>query len=156
VVDKNEIEAFLFKEARLIDEYRYDDWESLWTDDGNYWVPANGDSNDTHKKVSIINDNRARIRSRIVRLKSDVAHSQDPKSRIVRLISNIEFTEQADDEILVYSSFFLAESRPHRDSTWIGRTEHRLVRKDGGLQMKQKKVMLVNNNKELPSLGFLL
>ena len=28
------IAQFLYREARLLDERRYDDWQSLWTDDG--------------------------------------------------------------------------------------------------------------------------
>ena len=33
------IAQFLYREARLLDERRYDDWQSLWTDDGMYWMP---------------------------------------------------------------------------------------------------------------------
>ncbi len=28
--------------ARLQDEHQYQAWEKLWTEDGVYWVPANG------------------------------------------------------------------------------------------------------------------
>ena len=34
------VEAFLYKESRLADESRYDEWEALWEDDAVYWVPA--------------------------------------------------------------------------------------------------------------------
>ena len=30
---------FVVREARLLDERRYDEWLDLWTDDGIYWVP---------------------------------------------------------------------------------------------------------------------
>src|SRR5690348_16543912 len=36
------VTAFLYKEARFQDEHQYEAWEALWTDDGVYWVPANG------------------------------------------------------------------------------------------------------------------
>ena len=32
------IAQFLYREARLLDERRYDDWQSLWTPDGMYWI----------------------------------------------------------------------------------------------------------------------
>ena len=50
------VQAFIFKEARLQDEHQYEAWEALWTDDGVYWVPANGDSidhNPTLKRASL-------------------------------------------------------------------------------------------------------
>ncbi|MGH7343256.1 MAG: nuclear transport factor 2 family protein, partial [Candidatus Rokuibacteriota bacterium] len=43
VISLEEIGQFLYREARLADEGEYDAWEALWTDDGVYWVPANGD-----------------------------------------------------------------------------------------------------------------
>lgn len=156
MIEKSEVEAFIFKEARLADEYYYDEWENLWTEDGNYWVPANGDDYDTHRKVSIINDNRERIRTRVKRMKSNVAHSQEPKSRLVRVISNIEVAALDEEEAVVSSTFYLAEARPYRETIWAGRTTHRLVREDGKLKMRQKKVMLANNGNALVTLGFLI
>ena len=35
-----EVEAFLYREARLADEFQLDEWEALLTDDFHYWVPA--------------------------------------------------------------------------------------------------------------------
>jgi 3-phenylpropionate/cinnamic acid dioxygenase small subunit len=31
--------AFVVREARLLDDKRYEEWNGLWTDDGIYWVP---------------------------------------------------------------------------------------------------------------------
>ena len=59
------VTAFIYKEARLQDEHAYEAWEALWTDDGVYWVPANGDNIDPEKEMSIIYDNRSRISLRI-------------------------------------------------------------------------------------------
>ena len=44
------VTAFVYKEARLQDEHAYEAWESLWTDDGVYWVPANGADIDPERK----------------------------------------------------------------------------------------------------------
>ena len=48
-------------EARFQDEHQYEAWEALWTDDGIYWVPANGADIDPNRKMSIIDHNRSRI-----------------------------------------------------------------------------------------------
>ena len=63
-LDRTQIEEFLFLEARLQDEHRYDEWEALWEDDALYWVPMKDDA-DPERSVSYIYDNRARLASRI-------------------------------------------------------------------------------------------
>ena len=37
--ERAEIEAFIFREARLADESDYAAWEALVTEDMHYWVP---------------------------------------------------------------------------------------------------------------------
>ena len=36
---KQQIEAFLYHEAELLDERRYEDWLALLADDVRYWMP---------------------------------------------------------------------------------------------------------------------
>src|SRR6266700_708521 len=88
------VAAFLYKEARFQDEHRYEAWEALWTDDGVYWVPANGADIDPEKEMSIIYDNRSRISLRIKQLLTGKRHTQTPQSRLRRLVSNIELLDQ--------------------------------------------------------------
>ena len=38
---KDELEAFVLAEARLLDERRFSDWLALFAEDGVYWVPTN-------------------------------------------------------------------------------------------------------------------
>ena len=45
-IDRHQIETFLYREARLMDEHAYDEWLALWTDDALYWVPCNRDDSD--------------------------------------------------------------------------------------------------------------
>ena len=51
-----EVEAFVYLEGGLQDRHEYDAWEALWTDDGVYWIPANGDDIDPEREMSIIYD----------------------------------------------------------------------------------------------------
>ena len=147
-------EAFVLREALLADENRYDDWEALWTDDGVYWVPLGDGDYDPTLRTSIIHDDRNRIGQRIERLKSGDAHVQYPPSRLRRLVSNFE-VEIDGEEVVVYSNFICVEAR-NGIETWAGRTVHRLRREGDGLRMALKKVLLVNNDHELPALGFLI
>ena len=88
------VTAFIYNEARLQDEHDYEAWEALWTDDGVYWVPANGDDIDPEKEMSIIYDNRSRISLRIKQLLTGKRHTQTPQSRLRRIVSNIELLDE--------------------------------------------------------------
>ena len=154
--NREQIEAFLYREARLIDEHRYDEWLSLWTDEAIYWVPCNEDDTDPERQVSIIYDDRVRLGERVARLQSGAAWAQDPRSRMRRVISNIEIEEGGKSEVSVASNFILAELRRHVQNLWAGRTIHKLRLANGDFKITYKKVMLVNNDEEIPALVFLV
>lgn len=156
VVDRQEIEQFIYREAMLQDEHRYDEWESLWAPDGIYWVPANGDDIDPRSQVSIIYDNRTRLAGRIRQLKSGRRHAQRPPSRMRRVISNLEFDETPDALVRVHANFILTEIRNDRRTVWCGRTRYELRPESNGFRMVLKKVMLVDNDQPIPNLGFLI
>jgi len=151
-----EIEQFLFREARLADEGDYDAWESLWTEDGVYWIPANGDDIDPNTQMSIVFDNRSRIALRVRQLKHDKRHSQNPRSRLRRLLANIEVMATDDGgDVVVGANFIVYESRERGTTIWGGRNEYRLRQVDGQWRMARKKVMLVDNDRPLATLAFL-
>jgi 3-phenylpropionate/cinnamic acid dioxygenase small subunit len=153
------VEQFIYREARLADEHDYDGWEALWTDDALYWVPARavgGEDPDPTRHVSILFDNRSRISTRIKQLKTGKRHAQTPQSNLRRIVSNIELLGQDDDDLLVGANFLVAESRERGTTLWAGRYEYRLRRTDDGLKMAGKKVMLVDNDRPLYTLAFLI
>jgi benzoate/toluate 1,2-dioxygenase subunit beta len=152
-----DVSQFLFLEARLADESRYDEWEALWTDDAVYWVPANGASPDPTTSMSIIFDNRSRIATRIRQLKTGTRYSQSPPSSLRRLVSNVEVLGRDDaGDVLVGSNFVVYESRDRGLRLWAGRAEHRLRRTADGWRMAAKKVVLVDNDRALDTLSFLI
>jgi benzoate/toluate 1,2-dioxygenase subunit beta len=154
-----EVEQFVYREARLVDELRYDEWESLWTDDGVYWVPANGDGIDPEREMSIVFDNRARIATRIKQLKTGKRHAQTPPSRMRRLVSNVELIEAEggrDGDIGVGANFLVYESRERGVRIWGGRSRYTLRRTEEGLRMARKTVLLVDNDRPLPTMAFVI
>lgn len=152
-----DVSQFLYREARLQDEHRYDDWEALWTDDGIYWVPAAGATGgDPETNMSIIYDNRSRIALRIRQFHTGKRYSQIPLSRLVRLVSNIEIIEQNGDEVRVGTSAIVYESSMRGEVLWPSRNEYLLRRIDGEWRMALKKVVLANNDKALLTMAFLI
>ncbi len=155
-VDYRRVESFLYREARLMDENAYDEWLSLWADDALYWVPCNVDDPDPNLQVSAVYDDRRRLEERIVRLRDGPAYAQDPKSRMRRVISNIEIEESAGGEITIYSNFVLAELRRGQQDVFAGRAIHKLRRDGDSFKIAFKKVLLVNNDEPIENLTFLV
>jgi 3-phenylpropionate/cinnamic acid dioxygenase small subunit len=150
------VEAFIFKEARLQDEHQYEAWEALWTDDAVYWVPANGDNIDPEQEMSIIYDNRSRIALRVKQLLTGKHFTQTPQSRLRRLVSNIEIMDDTGPDIVVGCNSMIFESSLRDDTVWVARNEYKLRDVGGALRMAYKKVTLVNNEKALYTLSFLI
>lgn len=154
VLEQHRIEQFLFREARLIDERRFAEWEELWDDDGIYWVPANGDSTDPERDVSLVYDNRSRLHSRVERYAGGKAFSQHPPPRTAHIVANVLIEADGDHQRVVHSTVQVAESRPGYRINWVGRTTHHLIERDGELRIAFKKVVLVDNDQELTTIDF--
>ena len=149
------VEQFLLREASLMDNHKYEEWFNLWTEELLYWVPCNSEDIDPVRQVSIIYERRLDLEMRISRLSGRHAHAQSPKSRIQRIISNIEILPDADS-LIVTSSFVLGETRMKEEVILFGRSEHTLLPQGDGFLMSRKKVVLLNNDKELPNIVYLL
>jgi benzoate/toluate 1,2-dioxygenase beta subunit len=156
VFDRQQVEQFLYYEAQLMDEHRYDEWLALWSDDALYWVPAGRDNIDPKREISLIYDDRVRLETRIARLRSGFAHAQAPRSRMRRVVSNIVIEEAENGEIVAQSNFMLAELRRGKQDLFAGRTMHRLRPHNGSFKLVTKKVLLVNNDEAIDNLTFLI
>ncbi len=152
----DEVTQFIVREARLQDEHRYAEWEALWTDDGVYWIPANGDGGDPETEMSIIYDNRSRIALRVKQLETGRRYSQTPRSRLRRIVSNIEVLERDGAHLRAAANAMVFESHLRGDTIWASRNEYKLRREGDALRMAAKKVVLVNNDTALYSMAFLI
>jgi 3-phenylpropionate/cinnamic acid dioxygenase small subunit len=151
------VAAFLYREARLIDEHRYQEWLGLWENDNTlYWVPCNSDDIDPRHHVSIIYDDHDRLMQRVERLLSGSVMAQQPVPKMRRVVSNIEPEREAPELIAVRSNFILATARAGRQELWAGQALHRLSQRDGALRIVSKKVLLNNSDQEIPLLQFLI
>lgn len=150
------VEQFLYREARLQDERLYSDWEKLWTDDGLYWVPANSADIDPELEMSIIYDNRSRISLRVNQFYTGKRFAAKPASALRRVVSNVEILGDDGVEIRVASNAVIYESALRQETVWGCRNEYKLRRVDGRLKMAYKKVVLVNCDKAVGNLTFLI
>jgi len=154
-----EVEAFLYREARLADEFQLDEWEALLTDDFHYWVPAGRIVGEPSEQLSYLNDNRTRVATRIRQLKTGKRLSQLPFSPMRRIISNIEVSDLGDDEISTKANFVIYEIAAQSTGelrVWPGHAQYRLRRVDGTLLMSAKWIELVTAEIGQRNLTFLI
>jgi benzoate/toluate 1,2-dioxygenase beta subunit len=132
----------------------------LWTDDALYWVPAGNDDAHPLEQMSVIYDNRNRISTRLKQLRTGRRYAQAPPSNLRRSISNVELLggrpAATGTDLEVGANFLVLESRARGNHLWGGRVTYRLRRVDGALRMSYKKVVLVDRDKPIPTLGFLI
>ena len=152
-----ELEEFLYFEAELADAHQFDAWSALWTTELRYWVPCNSDNIDPQRQVSLIFDDRPRLEERLFRLKTKHAHSQNPRSRLSRVVSNVRLHDFDPEKGGVISSRFnLSEVRLDRLTVWAGRQHHVLERHADGWRIREKHVFLVNNDSPMGNLTFVI
>lgn len=153
---RSDAETFLFHEARLLDAHDYEAWLALWTEDAEYWIPADGEAVDPRTRVSLVFDNRARLGLRVKQLQTGHRYAQLPRSRTQHYVSNVD-VEPRGASVLIRSSYLVIETRFGEMHLWPGRAEHELVLDHAtGPRMRRKTVVLVNNDLPITTMAFLV
>ena len=161
-----EVEQFLFKEARLLDERRFREWLALFTDDLRYWMIGRsnryprsskaiaaldpGRRNDEEKEnlLAVLDESKQTLAARVARLETGMAWAEDPPSRTRHLIANIEVDPEdgASSALAVYSNFIVYRSRSETEQDFYVGARRDLIRRiEGGLKIASRKITLDQN-----------
>ena len=138
---RDELQAFVLREARLLDERRFEAWLELFADDGVYWVPTRPDQSSPQEELSLFYETRALLAMRVARLERPDMHAQAPASRTVHHVSAIELT----GDLELRSSLIMGEWRAGESRWFGGRVVHRLRRDPQGLRIVLKRVDLIDS-----------
>lgn len=132
------VQQFLFREARLLDERRFDEWLELLEADLFYFMPilqnryrheAAGEST-RYGDLAIFEDDKESLVNRVKRLATGQAWAEAPPSRTRHYVANVEVepTERAD-EVLARSAILVYRSHLERDEEWFAGRREDLLRK---------------------------
>ncbi|MDM9653248.1 aromatic-ring-hydroxylating dioxygenase subunit beta [Pseudomonas wenzhouensis] len=155
LVDRRRIEDFIYMETRLLDERRFEEWQELFDEDAIYWVPTQLDQKSGLTDVSIFYDDKDLMRTRVERLSHPRIHVDDPKTRAVRLINNMEVSPAeagAAYDIRVQAVLCAIVYWQRKQYVYGGRCEYQLRDRDSQLSIYHKRVNLVNCDGLLPPL----
>lgn len=155
MASERELIDFVVREARLLDEKRYAEWNALFTDDAIYWVPLLPDQPEGLDHTSHLYEDKLLRELRIERLKSPRAFSQQPPTRSLHLLQTPTVEPAAPgraDEHLLRTVFHYTESQGDELNSFVGVCWHRIVIAAGGaLRIRQKRVDLINSDAALPA-----
>lgn len=156
------VQSFLYKEARLLDDKMFDEWLSLFTDDGEYILPI---KEGPAPEPAIIRDSRFRIEERVYRLTHTLVHSQNPRSRTQHDVTNIEILgDRNAKELEVACNQSIHEIRPGSyfqpglatQRSFHVRCRFRLLPHDESWKIRLKHCELLNREFPIHNLTFII
>jgi 3-phenylpropionate/cinnamic acid dioxygenase small subunit len=141
-----ELIDFVYAEARLLDEQRFDAWLELFAEDAHYWMPLAPGQQDARLHTSLLYEDKLLLRVRIERLAGARTFSQQPRSRSHHLLQqpSIEHADRDAGRYTLRTAFHYVETRLDSQTLFAGWATHELVAQQGALRIQLKRVDLVN------------
>jgi 3-phenylpropionate/cinnamic acid dioxygenase small subunit len=143
---KMEFAEFLYREARMLDDHKLDEWLALFTEDTEYIVPLREQVQGDVEPAGhpIIRDDKQMLMARVRKDNTGISHVEIPRSMTTHLVSNVTVDEGSNaGEYTVRSNFVVRQARKLRDEAWwVGRRTDTLRRVDGAWKIARREVML--------------
>jgi 3-phenylpropionate/cinnamic acid dioxygenase small subunit len=159
-----EIEQFLYREARLLDERRFEAWLELFTDDVRYWMPvrttryprrsraiavldpARQDEGELARdhELGIFDESKETLSRRVARLDTGMAWAEDPPSRTRHIVTNVEVEPgPTESEITVHSNFLVYRTRGETEQDfYVGGRRDTLRQVGGSWKIARRTIVL--------------
>lgn len=148
------VAQFLYREARLLDSEQWQAWLSLMTEDIHYWMPSIENRRRADKagaygpgRGAYFDDNHLDLSRRVSRFMQPSAWAEDPPTRHIHVINNIEaYTAEVTDHLLVHSTFVNYRSRGESDNDLLlGRRVDILREVDGDFRIARRKIVITQS-----------
>jgi 3-phenylpropionate/cinnamic acid dioxygenase small subunit len=154
---KQEVEDFLYREADLLDERRYEEWLDLFTEDAHYWMPLRRNvPRDTPEReftrpgadANWFDEGKDTLRRRVRQILTGIHWAEEPPSRICHIISNVQLVQEipsgpTPSEVGVRSRFIVYRNRVETETDFlVGKREDLLRREDGDWRIARRKIVL--------------
>lgn len=156
-----EVEEFLYEEAELLDEHRFDEWLDVLADDIVYFVPmrrnvkvgtqAERERTSEGTDMNWFEDDKWTLTKRVEQIATGVHWAEEPLSRTTHVVSNVQVVEATPStgdavEVGVRSRFIVYQNRlQYEEHFFVGKRTDRLRRVSGGWQLCRREVTLDQN-----------
>ena len=148
----HEVQDFLYREAELLDERRYEDWLELFTDDAHYFMPMRRNvPHDEREReftragadVAWFDEGKDTLTRRVRQLRTGIHWAEEPLSRICHMVSNVQILHASDIELGVKSRFLIYRNRVETETdVLVGKRDDLLRRVNGALKIARRRIVL--------------
>ena len=153
----NEVTAFLWAEADMLDHGEYQDWLNLWQEEGVYIIPIDPTLTDYENHLNYAYDNNEMRRLRVERLQNGEAISTSPKANIVHTVSRIRILQEDGEVVVVRAAMNLREFRKEHLRHYTADLISHLVKDaDTGFKIQRKVVNLINSTDNLAGISYII
>jgi 3-phenylpropionate/cinnamic acid dioxygenase small subunit len=158
---KRDIEEFLYDEANLLDERRFQEWLSTLADDLRYFMPmehnvkfgehATRELTRRDEHMSWFNEGKWSIGKRVEQILTGFHWAEEPLSRVCRMVSNVQLSAMASNEageleVDVSSRFLIYQNRcEHEQYMFVGDRLDRVRRTEGGWKLARREIRIHQN-----------
>ena len=150
-ISVQEVEQFLYREARYLDDREFDKWLECYAADAEFWMPAWDDDDtlitDPQREISLIwYGNKGGLEDRVFRIKTDRSSATSlPEPRTGHNITNVEIVEQRGDVYDIRFNWFTLYYRYQTVDTYFGTSFYTLDTSGQQPLITYKKVILKND-----------
>jgi benzoate/toluate 1,2-dioxygenase subunit beta len=142
--------AFLYREARLLDDRAWDEWLTCYAPDVTYWMPAWDDDDrlteDPQSQISLIYyPDRDGLEDRIFRIKTERSGASTPEPRTNHNVTNVELLATRPGEIDLRYNFHTLSHRYKVTDQFFGTMFVTLREDQGQIVISAKKIVLKND-----------
>ncbi len=142
---RDELEAFVYAEAELLDDGKFEEWLALFADDGIYWIPAVPGQDDPLNTISIFYEDKDIMAIRIRRMTHPANIAQSPFPRTSHVVGQVRVDGADNGTFGVSSRVQVVEYREgDGQRVFAGKCHHTLRREGDDLKIVLKRFDLVN------------
>jgi len=148
----HEVQEFLYREAELLDERRYEEWLDLFTEDAHYFMPMrrNVPHDESEREftragadVNWFDEGKDTLARRVAQIRTGIHWAEEPVSRICHMVSNVQVLHASATEVGVKSRFLIYRNRVETETdVLVGKREDLLRRVDGGFKIARRRIVL--------------
>lgn len=146
-----EVQQFLYREARALDDRDWDSWLACYAPDAEFWMPCWDDHGelirDPQSEVSLIYyPSRDGLEDRVFRIRTERSSATSlPIPRVTHNISNVEILEQGGNQCQLRFNWVTLNYRYKITDTYFGTSFYTLDTAGPHPLIKRKKVILKND-----------
>lgn len=146
----DQICAFLYREARYLDDRQWKDWLACYAPDVTYWMPAWDDDDkiteDPQSEISLMfYPNRDGLEDRVFRIETERSGASTPEPRTNHSVTNVEVVEDRGAEVDVRYNFHTMNQRYDHTDQFFGTMFVTLRETGDGPLISAKKIVLKND-----------